>query len=134
MTSAGSVVDALVARAFGHATHVDANGAIDATRAAEEERTGAPAFSYELFVPRANVDEFFLHHALPKLVNFLHCRGFRSTNTPGVFLSLFTADGLHFVHAGEALEVMGRARQLEVDELFRRYGDGGTGDPKLLGT
>jgi hypothetical protein len=129
-----SVVDALVARAFHQAVPSGANDAIDQVRQAQEARTGAPAFSYELFVPRANVDDYFLHHALPKLVHFLHCRGFRSASTPGVFVSLFTGEALHFIEACVALEVLGGARQLGVDELFRRYGEGGSGDPKLLGT
>lgn len=129
-----SVVEALVERSFHRAQAHEANTAIDTVRADEEARTGAAAFSYELFVPQANVDDYFLTQALPKLVHFLHCRGFRGASTPGVFVSLFTATALHFVEAGAALEVLAAARQLSVDELFRRYGEGGTGDPKLLGT
>ncbi|MBL8918316.1 MAG: hypothetical protein JNJ54_05610 [Myxococcaceae bacterium] len=129
-----SVVEALIGRSFQQAQVHEANTAIDTVRAEEEGRTGAAAFSYELFVPQANVDDYFLTQALPRLVHFLHCRGFRSTRTPGVFVSLFTPTALHFVEAGVVLEVLGAARHLSVEELFRRYGEGGTGDPKLLGT
>ncbi|MBM4777435.1 MAG: hypothetical protein GQE15_07000, partial [Archangiaceae bacterium] len=52
----------------------------------------------------------------------------------GLFVSLFTDQGLHFIRAGEALDVMATAKHLSIEELYRRYGDGGTGDPKLLGT
>lgn len=128
------LVDALLKRAFHRAPVAAANQAIDEVRATLEAESGAAAFSYELFVPRANVDEFFLSSALPKLVLFLHCRGFRGNQTPGLFISLFTEHGLHFIKAGEALEVMAAAKHLSIDELYRRYGDGGTGDPKLLGT
>lgn len=127
------LVDALMRRAFHQAPVADANQAIDDVRATLEEESGAAAFSYELFVPRANVDEFFLSNALPKLVLFLHCRGFRGNQTPGLFVSLFTDQGLHFIKAGDALDVMAAAKHLSIDELYRRYGDGGTGDPKLLG-
>lgn len=128
-----AVVEALLQRAFHQAEPATANEAIEATRLQEEERTGQAAFSYELFVPRANVDEYFLSHALPKLVNFLNCRGFKSASTPGVFVSLFTPSGLAFIQAGDVLEALATLRHLTVEEAYRRYGDGGTGDPKLLG-
>ena len=128
-----AVVEALLQRAFHHADPATANEAIEATRLAEEDRTGQAAFSYELFVPRANVHAFFLEHALPKLVNFLHCRGFRSASTPGVFVSLFTPTALAFIDAGAVVETLVGLRHLSIEEAWRRYGDGGTGDPKLLG-
>lgn len=127
------IVPALVEQAFHHADAAHANEAIEAARLAEEARTGQPAFSYEVFVTQANVDEALLTQTLPRLVNFLHCKGFKSGRTPGVFLSLFTEDGLAFIPAGAALEVLAGFKGLSVDELYRRYGDGGTGDPKLLG-
>jgi hypothetical protein len=129
-----SALEALRARAFHHAPPAEANQAIDEVRVQLEEASGAPAFSYELFAPRLDVDTHFGHHALPRLANFLHCRGFRSASTPGVFVSLFSDAGLDFIHGGDALEVLAALRGLTIDEVFRRYGDGGTGDPKLLGT
>lgn len=128
-----ALVEALVKRAFHQAPIAQANQAIDDVRAMVEAESGAQAFSYELFVPGANVEAYFLSNALPKLVLFLHCRGFRGPQTPGLFVSLFSDTGLHFIKAGDALEVMAEAKHLTIDELYRRYGDGGTGDPKLLG-
>lgn len=128
-----SAVDRLIARAFHRAEAAQANEAIDAMRARQEDETGAAAFSFELFEPQTNADEVLSHQALPKLVYFLHCRGFRDARTPGVFVSLFTRSGLHFIRAGDVLEVLGDVRRLPVAELYRRYGEGGTGDPRLLG-
>ncbi len=127
-----SVVSALVSRAFRTAPVSNANAAIDAVRL-EQEALGFQPFSYELFVPRANADEFFLSSVLPKLVAFLHDKGYRSGRAPGLFVSLFTPEGLHFIEAGAVLEVLGGFKQLGVDELFRRYGAGGSGEPKRLG-
>lgn len=128
-----AVLEVLVQRAFLRADPARANEAIEEARLDVEDRTGQPAFSYELFVPTANVDEYFLSQALPKLVNFLHCRGFKSANTPGVFVSLFTPSGLVFIEAGAVVEALATLRHLSIEEAWRRYGDGGTGDPKLLG-
>jgi hypothetical protein len=127
-----AVLDALVARAFSRANAAEANTAIEAVRALQEAQ-GHQAFSYELFVPTANHDEFLLTVALPKLVSFLDSRGFRGASTPGVFLSLFTADGLHFIEAGAALEVLAGFRQLTVSELYSRSRDGGAREPLRLG-
>ncbi len=127
-----AVLDALVATAFARANALDANTCIEATRKDQAARGHQP-FSYELLTPRANVDEFFLTVALPRLVSFLASRGFRGTTTPGVFLSLFAPNGLHFIEAGAALEVLGAFRNLTVGELYSRYRDGGAEEPLLLG-
>lgn len=126
-----ALVSALTARAFRTVGPAEANVAIAEVRDTLEAQLGS-AFSYELFVPRANVDDFFLQTALPKLVNFLHGRGARSS-APGVFVSLFTAEGLHFIEADVVLEILAAQKHVPVSELFRRYADGGVGDPKLLG-
>ncbi|MCU0700272.1 MAG: hypothetical protein MUC96_27505 [Myxococcaceae bacterium] len=128
-----AVVEQLVSRAFSRAAAAGANAAIDEVRERLEAETGAPTFSYELFVPRANVEAFFVEQVLPRLVSFLSCRGLRTARTPGVFVSLFTGDGIAFLHAGEVVEILGQRRGLSVDDCFRRYADGGTGDPKALG-
>jgi hypothetical protein len=127
------LVAELEAMAFARAASADANLRIDEVRAALEAESGAPAFSYELFVPRANVDAFFLEQALPRLVYFLSCRGLRTRLTPGVFVSLFSEAGLWFLDAGALVERLGARRGLSVAECFRRWSDGGPGDPKALG-
>jgi hypothetical protein len=80
--------------AFDRAAPAEANERIEAVREAIETRSGSPAFSYELFAPRLGVDAWFGEQALPRLIYFLSCRGLRSARAPGVFVSLFTADGL----------------------------------------
>jgi hypothetical protein len=127
------LVEELVNGAFARASAADANTTIDEVRETIEAETGAPAFSYELFVPRVNVEAWLLEQALPRLVYFLSCRGLRTSRTPGVFVSLFTDGGLVFLRAGEVVERLGQRRGLSVDDCFRRYGEGGTGDPKALG-
>lgn len=125
-------MNALVARAFQTAPLAQANEAIDEVRTAQAAQ-GLEPFSYELFVPRANVDDFFLSNALPKLIAFLHDKGFRGGRAPGLFVSLFTPEALHFISTEAALEVLAGFKQASIDELFRRYAAGGTGDPKRLG-
>jgi hypothetical protein len=127
------LVEELTALAFSSGSPADANATIDEVRERVEAETGAPAFSYELFVPRANVEAWLLEQALPKLVYFLSCRGLRGRRTPGVFVSFFTGAGLVFLEAGAVVEHLGRRRGLSVEDCFRRYGDGGTGEPRALG-
>jgi hypothetical protein len=127
------VVEELTALAFDRAPPAEANERIEAVREAIETRSGSPAFSYELFAPRLGVDAWFGEQALPRLIYFLSCRGLRSARAPGVFVSLFTADGLLFLHAGDVVERLAARRGLTVEVCFQRYGDGGTGEPKALG-
>ncbi len=118
--------------AFGHANAVQANEAIAAAR---EERGSEQslAISYELALPALDPDTWLQTRALPKLVYFLDCRGAKLPHTPGVFVSLFTADELLFVDAGALVQAIAESRGLTLAEVVRRYGDGGAGDPALLG-
>jgi hypothetical protein len=127
------LLEQLDALAFDRASPSEANQAIEAVRLA---RGGglAPALSYELALPGLGPDEFLTQRALPKLVYFLDCRGAKLPNAPGVFVSLFTAEGLLFFDAGVLVQALATARGLTLAELVRRYGEGGVGDPPLLGT
>lgn len=128
-----SLLEQLRAKAFHHASSSDANQAIDTVRAQVEAESGQPAFSYELFEPRLSADAVWLTQAVPKFVRFLHDRGVRSARAPGVFVSLFAGDGLFFVTATDALELFAAAKSARVEDLFRWYADGGTGEPLRLG-
>ncbi len=125
-----ALVDELIAMAFAHGDVTQANAAIDDARA---ER-GANALSYEVALPALGHDEFLTTRVLPKLTYFLDCRGVKPPSSGGVFLSLFTADGLHFIDAGPALEKLVKARGFTLAEAVRRYGADGAGDPPMLGT
>lgn len=127
-----ALVDALVALSFERAKLADANAAIDAARTARGGE-GLPALSYEIALPALGPDEFLAQKALPKLVYFLDCRGAKLPNAPGVFVSLFTPEGLFFIDAGPAVMAIAASRSLDADELVRRYGAEGVGDPPLLG-
>jgi hypothetical protein len=120
------------ALAFGRTNAAQANEAIAAVR---EERGSEHtlALSYELALPALDPDAWLQTRALPKLVYFLDCRGAKLPNTPGVFVSLFTTDELLFVDAGQLVQAIAESRGLTLAEVVRRYGDGGAGDPALLG-
>lgn len=125
------LVAALEALAFQTAQPQDANSAIDDVRstfAGPKEAT-----SYEIALPGLDPDTYLKTKALPKLVYFLDCRGVRLPSGGGVFVSLFTSQGLFFIDAGRFAEAVGRELGLDLETLHARYGDGGTGDPKLLG-
>jgi len=125
-----ALVDELISLAFARGEVTNANAAIDDARA---ER-GANALSYEVALPALGPDEFLTLRVLPKLTYFLDCRGVKPPSSGGVFLSLFTADGLHFIDAGPAFEKIVKARGFTMAEAVRRYGESGVGDPPLLGT
>jgi hypothetical protein len=127
-----ALVEAVCALAFARAQVSEANEAIAAARA-RTEVDGVPGTSYELVLPALDPDEFLTHRALPKLVNFLCCRGAHLPGSAGVFVSLFTEDGLYFVDAGPFAVLLGQARGLDAAELMRRYRPDGPGDPLLLG-
>lgn len=124
-----TLVDTLIGMASGRAAAHDANAAIEAARL---ER-GESALSYEVALPALAPDEFLTHRVLPKLAYFLDCRGVKPPNSGGVFVSLFSPDGLYFIDAGPLLQHLAQARGLTLAEVFRRYGADGAGDPPLLG-
>lgn len=128
-----TLVEQLAARAFLTAAPLDANDAIAEARALHGG-DGGESISYELVLPALGPDEFLTGRALQKLVYFLDCRGAKLPRTPGVFVSLFTPGGLLCIDAGAAVEVMAAARGLALEEVVRRYGEAGAGDPPLLGT
>ena len=127
------ILEALTQLAFHRASPAEANLAIDETRARRFEETGRDATSYEVALPALNPDEFLTTKVLPKLVYYLDCRGVKVPGSGGVFVSMFSADGLLFVEAGPMVEVLAKARGLTLAEVVRRYGSDGKGDPPLLG-
>lgn len=127
--SGGALVSELCALAFDRATPAQANEAIASAR----ERFDGRGVSYEVVLPELAPDEFLAHKVLPKLVNFLCSRGVRLPGSGGIFVSLFTGDGLFFIEAGPFAVRVGAERELDADELMRRYRPDGPGDPLLLG-
>ena len=127
------VVEQLTQLAFHRAPPAEANTAIDDVRAARTEDTGHEAISYEVALPSLAPDEFLTTKILPKLVYFLDCRGVKVPGSGGVFVSMFTPEGLVFLEAGPMVEILTRARGLTLAEVVRRYGSDGKGDPPLLG-
>jgi hypothetical protein len=122
----------LQAMAFDRAEPAAANQAMARAR----ERLAAEAgsgTSYEVVLPRLGADAYLTQRVLPKLVHFLSCRGVRLPASGGVFVSLFSEEGLFFVEAGRLALRLGAARGLDAEELSRRYGPDGPGDPPLLG-
>ena len=127
------LVEAACALAFERASVAQANEAISAARD-KVEASGSPATSYEVVLPALDPDDFLARRVLPKLVNFLWCRGARLPGSAGDFVSLFTAEGLFFIDAGPFAVLVGQSRGLDAEELMRRYQPDGPGDPLLLGT
>lgn len=130
--SPSTVLDALISHAFFRADVSRANAAIDEQRQARGSAS-SPALSYEVALPALAPEVYLSQKLLPKLVYFLDCRGVRAPHTPGVFVSLFTTDGLYFIEAGTVISVLAEARGLDLAEVLRRYGENGAGDPALLG-
>jgi hypothetical protein len=128
-----SVLEELQNLAFHRASPAEANTAIDETRARRSADSGTEAVSYEVALPALAPDEFLTTKVLPKLVYFLDCRGVKVPGSGGVFVSMFSAEGLLFLEAGPMVEVLARARSLTLAEVVRRYGADGKGDPPLLG-
>ncbi len=124
-----SLVAELLAMSFHQGAALEANAVIDAVR----ETRGENALSYEVALPALAPDEFLTHRVLPKLAYFLDCRGVKVPASGGVFISLFSPEGLHFIDAGPAVQRLAQARGLTLAEVFRRYGADGAGDPPLLG-
>lgn len=80
------------------------------------------AISYELLMPDGNVRPWLLNTVLPRLVDYLESRGARLPRCPGVFLSVFNGDTLHFIHARDAMALLSQWSGLSFDELRTRYG------------
>lgn len=80
------------------------------------------AVSYELLMPDGNVRPWLLDTVLPRLVDYLESRGSGLPRCPGVFLSVFSGDTLHFIHARDAVALLSQWSGLSFDELRTRYG------------
>lgn len=126
------LLDELRAHAFDRAPASEANVAIDRVRQVRAANA-TEAVSYELALPALAPESWLLERALPKLTYFLDCRGVRLPGSGGVFVSLFTAEGLLFLDAGPMVELLARRRALSLDEVRRRYGASGVGEPLRLG-
>ncbi|WP_224364740.1 STAUR_1299 family protein [Hyalangium versicolor] len=109
--------DAFLRLAFAQAPAAEANSAIARTR--EEQ---GDLKSYELLLPAENPRAFLLDRALPKLVDYLESVGAKLPGCGGVFLSVFSGDTLHFIHARDALQLLSEWSGLSLAELKRRYG------------
>lgn len=123
------LVESLLGMSFDQATPSEANEAIERARRSRGEN----ALSYEVALPALGPDDFLTQRVLPKLAYFLDCRGVKPPASGGVFISLFSPAGLHFVDAGPVVQKLAEARSLTLAEVFRRYGADGAGDPPLLG-
>jgi hypothetical protein len=126
------LVERLVELAFAHAEPEAANVGIARAREAWASG-GTPGLSYEAALPALDPEQYLTHRLLPRLVYFLDCRGAPMTGGEGVFVSLFTPSGLHFIDAGTLVATVAAARGLTAEDLVRRYGQQGVGDPPLLG-
>lgn len=126
------LVESLSKLAFHRAANADANVAISEVRDARSA-DGVEALSYEVALPALAPDEYLKDKVLPKLAYFLDCRGVKVPASGGVFVSLFSPDGLLFIEAGPVVEQLAKARGLTLAEVVRRYGADGAGDPMLLG-
>lgn len=122
----------LLARAFESSPADQANEAIARVRAARLAAYGE-AHSYEVAVPALGPDEYLTTKVLPKLAYYLDCRRGSLTGTPHVFVSLFVPGRLAFLESADVVSLLAEARGLSLEEVKRRYGEQGTGDPRLLG-
>ena len=105
--------------AFDQSPAAEANAAM--ARVREEQ---GDARSYELVLPAQDVRTFLVERTLPKLVDYLESVGAKLPGCGGVFLSVFSGDTLHFIHARDAVHLLSQWSGLSVDELKRRYGPG----------
>jgi hypothetical protein len=116
-----AAADELLRLAFDRAPAMEANQAIERIRIEQgDELSGAT--SYELVLPAENVRAYLLDYILPRLVDYLESSGAKLPHCGGVFLSVFSGDTLHFLHAREAVELLSRWSGLSMAELKTRYG------------
>lgn len=126
------LVEQLSKLAFHRAENAEANTAIAEVRDVRAN-DGVDATSYEIALPALAPDEYLKDKVLPKLACYLDCRGVKVPSSGGVFVSLFSPEGLLFIEAGPVVELLAKARGLTLAEVIRRYGADGAGDPMLLG-
>ncbi len=107
--------------AFDHAPAAEANEAISRIRTQQGDELSW-ATSYELVLPAENVRAWLLDYTLPRLVDYLESSGAKLPHCGGVFLSVFSGDTLHFLHARDVVELLSRWSGLSMAELKTRYG------------
>jgi hypothetical protein len=113
----------VLALAFHRVPASEANEAMARLRESEGDEA-QPALSYEVVLPREGGAEHLADKVLPRLVYFLHCRGARLPQCPGVFVSIFSGDELYFLRASDLVQALSRQTGLAPEEMVRRYGDG----------
>ncbi|ATB33147.1 STAUR_1299 family protein [Melittangium boletus] len=113
--------DELLRLAFAQAPANLANVAITRMRA-EVGGESSRGISYELLLPDGNVRTWLLDTVLPRLVDYLESIGAKLPRCGGVFLSVFSGDTLHFIHARDVIALLSGWSGLSSDELKRRYG------------
>ena len=113
-----AAADELLRLAFDRAPALEANQAIARIR----DSAGDGLTSYELVLPQDNVRAWLLEYTLPRLVDYLESSGAKLPHCGGVFLSVFSGDTLHFLHARDVVELLSRWSGLSMAELKTRYG------------
>lgn len=118
-------LDALLGRAFRTVPALEANDAMARIR---QERGGdlGLALNYEGVIPPGADLAQLAEKLLPRLIYFLDCRGAPLPRAPGVFVSLFHGEDLHFFEVHDVIEVLGQAWGLGVEELLQRFGAAAT--------
>jgi hypothetical protein len=114
-------LERLLSSAFHQASGADANSEIEKVRV-ERGSELAEALSYEGAAPPTGTVEWLVERFLPKLVYFLDCRGARLPQAPGVFVSLFVGDRVHFFEVEVLLGALSEWSGLGFDEMVQRWG------------
>jgi hypothetical protein len=117
------LVEELIRRAFHQASAMRANEEISRMRETQPPGVTDEALSYEVLLPAEGERAFLIENVLPRLVYFLDCRGGRSSQAEGVFISLFAGEQLYFVQLSEFFETLGPAAGLSFEEMVHRWGE-----------
>lgn len=126
-----ATVDALKGQAFHHGPALRANEVI--AQARERHTPGREATSWEFVLPVQFEEAYLTTKVLPRLVYFLDCRGAKLPKVGAHFVSMFEKDTVYCVDGAIVIEALAALAGLSCEELVRRYGQDGAGDPKLLG-
>lgn len=119
------------AQAFHRGPAREANRVIAEAR--ERHTPGREAMSWELLLPGKFEAAYLTTKVLPRLVYFLDCRGAKLPKVGAFFVSVFDQDTVYCVDGAIVIEDLAALANLSCEELVRRYGESGAGDPKLLG-
>ncbi len=126
-----ATVERLKAQAFHTGPASQANQVIADARTLHTP--GREATSWELLLPPRFEDVYLTSKVLPRLVYFLDCRGAKLPKVGAHFVSLFEQDTVYCIDGAVVIEALAALAGLSCEELVRRYGESGAGDPKLLG-